>query len=74
MGHIKPLGIPEITLDWDNINYDKPGTYNNFMAYGRSKVANILDAKEFARHLASRSISTYAVFTRAWSTPNSCAT
>eukprot|EP00903_Cladosiphon_okamuranus_P014171 g13170.t1 len=61
IGHNQPPGTPKITLDWDNINYEKPDTYNNWMAYGRSKLANVLDAKEFAKRLSERGISTYAV-------------
>eukprot|EP00903_Cladosiphon_okamuranus_P017006 g15675.t1 len=61
IGHDRPPGMPKITLDWDNINYEKPDTYNNWMAYGRSKLANVLDAKEFAKRLGERGINTYAV-------------
>eukprot|EP00752_Nemacystus_decipiens_P005368 g4869.t1 len=61
IGHDKPPGMPKTTLDWENINYEKPDTYNNWMAYGRSKLANVLDAKEFAKRLAERGINTYAV-------------
>eukprot|EP00752_Nemacystus_decipiens_P010151 g9047.t1 len=61
LAHAKPPGVPKVTLDWENINYEKPDTYNNWMAYGRSKLANILDAKEFAKRLAERGINTYAV-------------
>ncbi|CAM9378066.1 unnamed protein product [Scytosiphon promiscuus] len=60
IAHRQPPGQSKITLDFDNINYEWPNTYNNWMAYGRSKLANILDAKEFAARLASRSIYTYA--------------
>ena len=60
-GHNHAAGLPKITLDWDNINYEKPDTYTNWMAYGRSKLANVLDAKEFANRLAGRGINTYAV-------------
>eukprot|EP00178_Gracilaria_changii_P020785 TRINITY_DN6074_c0_g1_i1.p1 TRINITY_DN6074_c0_g1~~TRINITY_DN6074_c0_g1_i1.p1 ORF type:complete len:223 (+),score=37.63 TRINITY_DN6074_c0_g1_i1:31-669(+) len=61
LGHVKPPGQPKTTLDWDNINYEKPDTYNQWMAYSRSKLANIFDAKEFAKRLAERGINTYAV-------------
>ena len=59
--HDKPPGIAKTTMDWDNINYEKPGTYDSWMAYGRSKLANVLDAKEFAKRLAGRGINTYSV-------------
>ena len=51
----------KITIDWDNINYEKPGSYSRSIAYCRSKLANVLDAKEFAIRLAGRGINTYAV-------------
>eukprot|EP00752_Nemacystus_decipiens_P005369 g4870.t1 len=53
--------MSKTTLDWDNVNYEKPDTYNQWMAYSRSKLANVLDAKEFAKRLAERGINTYAV-------------
>lgn len=49
------------TIDWDNVNYEKPGSYVPMEAYGRSKLANVLDAKEFGGRLAGRRINTYAV-------------
>lgn len=61
VAHNQGPGLPKVTLDWDNINFEKPGTYNNWMSYGRSKLANIFDAKEFAKRLAHRRINTYAV-------------
>ena len=54
-------GFPKTTLDWDNVNYEKPDTYDTAIAYGRSKLGNVLDAKEFAKRLAARKINTYAV-------------
>lgn len=62
LGHDQPPGVPKTTMDWDNINYEGgPGTYDSWMAYGRSKLASVLDAKEFAKRLAGRGINTYAV-------------
>ncbi|CAM9303501.1 unnamed protein product, partial [Hapterophycus canaliculatus] len=49
------------TMDWENVNYEKPATYVPFEAYGRSKLANVLDAQEFAKRLAGRRINTYAL-------------
>ncbi|CAM9152009.1 unnamed protein product [Hapterophycus canaliculatus] len=49
------------TLDWENVNYEKPDTYVPMEAYGRSKLANVLDAKEFAKRLSNRRINTYAL-------------
>lgn len=60
-GHNSLPGMSKTTWDWDNINYDKPNSYKPWMAYGRSKLANILDAKEFGKRLASRGINMYAV-------------
>lgn len=60
IGHRRPPGNAKVTLDFDNVNYEKPDTYDRWMAYGRSKLANILDAKEFATRLAARGINTYA--------------
>ncbi|CAM9511519.1 unnamed protein product [Pylaiella littoralis] len=60
LAHRQPPGKHKITLDFDNVNYEKPDTYDSWMAYGRSKLANILDAKEFSTRLAARGISTYA--------------
>lgn len=49
------------TLDWDNLNYEKPATYVPFEAYGRTKLATVLDAQEFAKRLAGRRIYTYSL-------------
>ncbi|CAM9259392.1 unnamed protein product [Ectocarpus sp. 13 AM-2016] len=61
LAHDQTPGLPKTTLDWDNINYEKPDTYSNSMSYARSKLGNVLDAKEFAKRLAPRKINTYAV-------------
>ncbi|CAM9678447.1 unnamed protein product [Ectocarpus sp. 6 AP-2014] len=61
LAHSRPPGMPKTTWDWDNVNFDKPKTYDRLSAYCRSKLANIWDAKEFAKRLAARSINTYAV-------------
>ncbi|CAM9242326.1 unnamed protein product [Scytosiphon promiscuus] len=50
-----------VTLDWANLNYEKPATYVPLEAYGRSKMANVLDAQEFAKRLAGRRINTYVL-------------
>lgn len=61
LGHNRPPGMPKTTLDWDNVNFTAADSYNTWQAYGRSKLANIFDAKGFATHLANRGIITYAV-------------
>ncbi|CAM9314436.1 unnamed protein product, partial [Hapterophycus canaliculatus] len=60
IAHRQAPGQAKTSLDFDNVNYEKPDTYHAWMAYGRSKLANVLDAKEFAKHLAPRGINTYA--------------
>lgn len=57
----RKVGIYATTLDWDNLNYDDPGSYNRWVAYGRTKLANILDCVEFGKRLAGRKINTFAV-------------
>ncbi|CAN0371591.1 unnamed protein product, partial [Hapterophycus canaliculatus] len=61
MAHDRPPGMPKTTWDWSNINFDRAGSYSRLSAYGRSKLANVLDAKEFATRLAARRVNTYAV-------------
>ncbi|CAM9378142.1 unnamed protein product [Scytosiphon promiscuus] len=61
LAHDRPPGLRKTTWDWTNINFDRPRSYNRVSAYGRSKLANVLDAKEFAARLALRRVSTYAV-------------
>lgn len=61
LGHDKVPAMPKTSWDWDNINYERPNSYHPLQAYGRSKLANVLDTKEFAKRLAGRGINTYAV-------------
>lgn len=61
VGHQRVPGMPKTNLDWDNVNFDMPNSYTPWLSYGRSKLANVLDAKEFAKHLAPRGITAYAV-------------
>ncbi|CAN0318560.1 unnamed protein product [Laminaria digitata] len=56
-----PRAGSKLTMEWDDLNCEKPGSYGSWTAYCRSKLANILDTKEFATRLASRGINTYAV-------------
>lgn len=58
-------GTPSKPFDWDNVHYTKPNSYDPWQAYGRSKLANIFDAQEFAKRLGGRGIITYAVHPRA---------
>ncbi|CAM9125100.1 unnamed protein product [Discosporangium mesarthrocarpum] len=61
IGHNRPPGQPKTTFNWDDINAEKPGVYRQWMSYGQSKLYNLLDAQEFAKHLSGRGITTYAV-------------
>ncbi len=46
--------------DWVPTNGDMPSTYEDGKAYGQSKLANLLFAKEFAIRYADRNITAYA--------------
>lgn len=59
--HDHPPGMAKTTWDWDNVNFEKARSYDRVLAYCRSKLANVLDSKEFAARLAVRNINTYAV-------------
>lgn len=60
MAHKRAPGQGKTTVDFDNVNFDKPDTYHSWLSYSRSKLANVLDAKEFSTRLAARGINTYA--------------
>lgn len=49
------------TLEWDNITFEKPGSYGRWQAYGTSRLFNILDATACIARLATRGITTYAL-------------
>eukprot|EP00752_Nemacystus_decipiens_P010150 g9046.t1 len=61
IAHDQAPGLPKTTWDWENVNFEKPRSYDRTSAYCRSKLANVLDSKEFAARLAPRNINTYAV-------------
>jgi NAD(P)-dependent dehydrogenase (short-subunit alcohol dehydrogenase family) len=44
---------------WDNLNAEK--SYNSVNAYGQSKLANVLHAKELAKRLDKSGISVYSL-------------
>lgn len=46
-------------INWDDINWEK--NYDKWVAYGQSKTANILFAKQFNRLYAPEGIQAYAV-------------
>jgi NAD(P)-dependent dehydrogenase (short-subunit alcohol dehydrogenase family) len=46
-------------INWDDINWEK--NYDKWLAYGQSKTANILFAKQFNKLYASEGIQAYAL-------------
>lgn len=48
-------------IDFDNINYDTPGTYSPFVAYAQSKTANIYMANYIERHYSKLGLHGIAV-------------
>lgn len=44
-------------IEWDNLNYEVPGTYSPWRSYGTSKLANILFAAELNRRLQSAGVT-----------------
>ena len=47
-------------MQWSDINWERT-EYSSQAAYGQSKLANILFAKEFGRRFQGAGITTYAV-------------
>lgn len=46
-------------INWDDINFSK--SYDKVKAYGQSKLANILYAKELARRLENCNVNVYCL-------------
>lgn len=61
IGHDKPPGLRQVTIDWDNMNFTRPDSFDSYQGYGRSKLANVLDAKGFGNLLSDRRITTYSL-------------
>lgn len=61
LAHDRPPGLAKTTWDWDNVNFERARSYERVSAYSRSKLANVLDSKEFSERLAARNVFTYAV-------------
>jgi len=49
------------TLDWDDLNFEKPGSYSGFKGYSRSKIGNVLFTKELARRLQGTKVTVYSL-------------
>lgn len=53
-------GSPDVNIDFDDLQYEsKP--YSSMGAYARSKLANLLHAKELARRLEGTDVTAYSV-------------
>jgi len=48
-------------MRWDDMNYEKKGSYGEVKAYSMSKLANLLHTKELARRLEGTGVSVYAL-------------
>jgi len=48
-------------IDWEDINMEKPGSYDGVKAYNQSKIAIILITKELSNKLKGTQVTTYAV-------------
>ena len=46
-------------MNWDDLNWEK--SYNTLAAYGQSKLANILHAKELAARLEGTGVTVYVL-------------
>jgi len=55
------IGHKRSPMLFDNYNFDKPGSYDKWVAYGQSKCANVLFAKEFNRLFSPCGITANAV-------------
>ncbi len=46
-------------MNWDDLNWEK--NYSSIKAYGQSKLANVLHAKELANRLEGTGITVYSL-------------
>jgi NAD(P)-dependent dehydrogenase (short-subunit alcohol dehydrogenase family) len=46
-------------MNWEDLNWEK--SYNLYTAYGQSKLANVLHAKELANRLEGTGITVYVL-------------
>lgn len=51
--NVSSSGHGQSSVDLDNLNFEKPGTYNQWTAYGSAKTAGILMANEIERRYGS---------------------
>lgn len=58
---LSSLGHRLAGVDFDNINWEKEGTYDKWKAYGASKTANILFTIELQRRYGDRGLTANAV-------------
>lgn len=54
--NVSSSGHRQSSVDLDNLNLDKPGSYNQWQAYGQSKTSMILMANEIERRYGSKGL------------------
>ena len=54
--------LPRFRMNWDDLHFQKiPGSYEPFIAYSQSKLANVLFAKELSKRVAKDGIKVYCL-------------
>ena len=48
-------------INFEDINFTRPGSYNRVAAYQQSKLANVLHGAELARRLEGTGITVYSL-------------
>ena len=48
-------------INWDDVNFKTPGSYNKFRAYGQSKLANVMHGAALARRLENTGVTVYTL-------------
>jgi len=49
------------SMNWDDLNFDKPGSFGGIKTYNQSKLANVLFTKELANRLKGTNVNVYAL-------------